>query len=295
MKLGKKIRNSIMLVIAAAIWGIAFAFQRLGGESMGPFTMNALRSFLGVIAMLPMIKFAYGNFKLNEKTILGGLACGIILSVACNLQQLGLMYTSPGKAGFITASYMIIVVIIMLFMRKKMGPVVIISILVGAIGLFLICMPGDESLSLNKGDMLCIGCAIAYAFQIIVIDKVGEVVESIKMCAVQFFVMGIFSSFLMFTIEQPTLGEIKDGLIPLLYVGIMSTGVAYSFQMVGMKGLIPAVASLLMSLESVFSVIGEVIIFGTMLTGKTLVGCIVMFIAILMSQSDLFLKRNSEV
>ena len=289
--MGKKIRNSILLVIAAAIWGIAFAFQRMGGESMGAFTMNALRSFLGVLSMLPMIKVAYGNFKLNRKTLIGGITCGLILSVACNLQQLGLLYKSPGKAGFITASYMIFVVIIMLFMKKKMGTLVIISIAVGVAGLFLICYPEGEAFSLNKGDLLCIACAVAYAFQIIVIDRTGEDVESVKMCAIQFFVVGVVSSVLMFIVDKPTAASIKEGIIPLLYVGIMSTGVAYSFQMIGMKGLNPAVASLLMSLESVFSVVGEILIFGTMVRGRVLAGCIVMFIAIILSQSDLFIKR----
>jgi len=292
MKLGKQIRNSILLVIAAAIWGIAFAFQRIGGESMGAFTMNALRSFLGVIAMLPMIKVAYGNFRLNRKTIFGGVMCGLILSVACNLQQLGLLYTSPGKAGFITASYMIFVVIILLFMKKKMGTLVIISIAAGVLGLFLICMPSGENFEINKGDILCILCAVAYAFQIIVIDKVGPDVESVKMCAVQFLVMGIISSIFMFVVDKPSIVQIKGGIIPLLYVGFMSTGVAYSFQMIGMKGLNPAVASLLMSLESVFSVIGEVLLFGTMVSGKALAGCVIMFIAIILSQSDLFRKQN---
>jgi len=215
------------------------------------------------------------------------------LSVACNLQQLGLMYTSPGKAGFITASYMILVAAAGLFSKKKPGAFVLAAVLLGTAGLFLICIPSGEQLSVNKGDLMCIGCALFYALQIIVIDRIGEEAESVKMCAIQFLVCGIVSAVLMFLFEDPTLKDIASGLIPLLYVGIMSTAVAYTLQMVGMKGQNPAVASLIMSLESVFSVVGELVVFGTMMSGRALLGSVIMFIAILLSQAELMKTTGS--
>jgi len=282
-----------MLVLAAAIWGFAFAFQSLGGDAMGPLTMNGLRSLLGVLVLLPVLKIFYGRVLPDRDTLVCGILCGLVLTVACNLQQAGLMYTSPGKAGFITATYMIIVAFISLFTKKKPGIVILIAILLGAVGLFLICVPEGENLAVNKGDLLCIGCAAAYAVQIMVINHFEDRIEAVKMSAVQFLVAGIISTVLALIFEQPTLQNVQDGLIPLLYVGIMSTAGAYSLQVVGMKGLNPAVSSLLMSLESVFSVIGEFVIFGTMLSGKALAGCGIMFFAILLSQSDLFFHKSA--
>lgn len=295
MSVSRKIRNSLLLVLAAAIWGFAFAFQRLGGEAMGPLTMNGLRSLIGVLVLLPILKVLYGSVLPDKDTLTCGVLCGLVLTAACNLQQAGLMYTSPGKAGFITAAYMIIVAVISIFTGRKPGLPVIAAIILGTVGLFLICVPDGESLTVNKGDLLCIGCAVAYALQIVIIDHYGERIRPVKMTAVQFLVAGIISTILAFLFEEPTFAAVKDGLIPLLYVGVMSTAGAYSFQVVGMQGLNPAVSSLIMSLESVFSVIGEFVIFGTMLSGKALTGCMIMFLAILLSQSDLIFAKRTEM
>jgi len=294
MPVSLKIRNSLILVLAAAIWGFAFAFQRLGGQAMGPLTMNGLRSIIGVIVLLPILKVLYGSILPDRDTLRCGILCGLVLTAACNLQQAGLLYTSPGKAGFITAAYMIIVAVISLFTKKRPGFAVIAAVILGTIGLFLICVPEGENLSVNRGDLLCIGCAFAYAVQILLIDHYGQRIQPVKMTAVQFLVAGIISAVLALVFENPTPGAVKEGLIPLLYVGIMSTAGAYSFQVVGMQGLNPAVSSLIMSLESVFSVVGEFVIFGTMLSGKALAGCLIMFLAILLSQSELIFKKKPE-
>lgn len=279
-----KLKHSIFLLLAAAIWGFAFAFQSMGGSSMGPYTFNALRSFLGCLVIQPVIKITTGTLKPNRATLRGGILCGIALSVACNLQQVGLMYTSPGKAGFITAVYMVFVAVFGIFSAKKPSKTTLFAIILGVVGLYLICMPDNEELRMNIGDLLCIGCALFYAIQIIIIDRNSEGTDPLKMSAIQFLIAGIVSIILAFIFEKPLEADLAAGLIPLLYVGIMSTGVAYTLQMVGMRGVDPAIASLIMSLESVFSVVGEFVIFGTMLTGKSLIGCGIMFIAILLSQ-----------
>lgn len=279
-----KLKHSIFLILAAAIWGFAFAFQRLGGSSMGPYTFNAFRSILGYLVIQPVIKITSGELKPNRATVRGGILCGLALSAACNLQQVGLMYTSPGKAGFITAVYMIFVAVFGLFSKKKPAKATLLAIVLGAIGLYYICMPQGENLSMNLGDILCIGCALFYAVQIIIIDRNSEGTDPLKMSSIQFLIAGAVSLILAFAFEKPMEADIAGGLIPLLYVGIMSTGVAYSLQMVGMRGVDPAVASLLMSLESVFSVVGEFVIFRTMLSGKSLIGCVIMFAAVLLSQ-----------
>ena len=286
-----KLRNSLLLLLAAAIWGFAFAFQRMGGEAMGAFTMNALRSFIGVATILAVLRISGTKLQTDKTTIRGGILCGLVLTAACNLQQFGLLYTSPGKAGFITASYMIIVAVISLFKKKKPGLVVLLSVILGITGLYLICMPDGEDLRINKGDLLCMACAFCFAIQIIIIDTIGEKAESVKMCAIQFLVVGVLSGIPALLFEHPTAACIRDGIVPLLYVGMLSTGVAYSLQMVGMIGIDPSVSSLIMSLESVFSVIGEFVILGTAPGGKALTGCGIMFAAILLSQFDTFKKR----
>lgn len=279
-----KYKHSIFLLLAAAIWGFAFAFQSLGGSSMGPYTFNAARSFLGFLVLQPVIKLTCGSLKPDRATLKGGILCGIALSAACNLQQVGLMYTSPGKAGFITAVYMVLVAVFGLFSKNKPSKATLFAIILGVLGLYLICVPDNEEMRINLGDLLCIGCALFYAIQIIIIDRNSEGTDPLKMSAIQFIIAGFVSMILAFLFEEPLQADLASGLIPLLYVGIMSTGVAYTLQMVGMRGVDPAIASLLMSLESVFSVIGEFVIFGTMLTGKALVGCGIMFAAILLSQ-----------
>lgn len=288
-----KLRNSFFLLLAAAIWGFAFAFQRMGGESMGPYTFNVLRSFIGFLVVQPVVKIAYGKLRPGRDTLVGGILCGITLTLATNLQQLGIMYTTPGKSGFITASYMIMVAFIELLLGRKTAKIILISVLLGVFGLYLICMPENESLTMNKGDILSLCCAFFYAVQILIIDHYGDRVESVKMSAIQFLVCGILTAGIAFWKEAPALSQVKDGLIPLLYVGIMSTGVAYSLEMVGMHELNPSVASLIMSLESVFSVIGEWVIFGSILSGKALFGCAIMFLAIVLSQIDTFGKKKS--
>lgn len=290
----KRLRNSFLLLMAALIWGFAFAFQRLGGDAMGPFTMNCLRSFLGCAVLLPVVRLVYGNMKPDQRTLIAGVLSGICLSFACNLQQIGIMLSSPGKAGFITASYMIIVALIGLFTKKKPGKIVLIAVLLGVIGLYLICVPVGEDMSINKGDLCCMGAAVFFALQIFVLDWAGDGVQSIKLSAIQFLICGILSGVLMLAFEDPSLSDIRKGLIPLLYVGILSTGVAYTLQIVGMKGQNPAVASLIMSLESVFSVLGERVIFNTMMSGRALLGCCIMFAATLLSQADTFKTSKTD-
>ena len=275
------------------IWGFAFSFQSIGGSSMGAFTFNAIRSLIGFIVVQPVVRIAYGKLRPDRATLCGGIFCGIALTLACNFQQMGLLYTSPGKSGFITASYMILVAIISVIMGKKTEKIILLAVVLGVVGLFFICVPDGESLTVNRGDILTLICALFYAIQILIIDSFGDRIEPVKMCGIQFLVCGILTTVLAFIFDEPNLAAIKGNIGSILYVGILSTGVAYSLQMVGMRELNPSVASLIMSLESVFSVLGEWLILGSTLSNKALIGCGIMFVAIILSQVSTFRKKES--
>lgn len=280
----KKYLNPLLLLLAALLWGISFSFQSIGGKAAGPLTFNAARCFTGVLALLPAVKLMYGSLKPDRDTLKGGIMCGICVAIATNLQQVGIIYTSPGKAGFITAAYMIIVAVISLFTGKMEAKRVLIAVVLGTVGLYFICITEKENLTVNEGDLLCLLCSLFFAVQILIIDSYGDRIQPVKMCAVQFLTAGILTLIPAFIMETPDITSFSGCLLPLLYVGIVSTGAAYSLQMLGMRGTDPSVASLIMSLESVFSVLGEWVILGSTLSNRVLFGCALMFAAITVSQ-----------
>jgi len=288
-----KPRNAIMLLTAALIWGIAFVAQSVGMDYMGPFTFNGLRSLIGGVVLLPCIAIFGGREKSNTNDtdqasgttrdlVTGGLLCGVILFLATSLQQIGIQYTSVGKCGFITAFYIVMVPVFGIFLGKKTGWRVWLAVLIALAGLYFLCI--TEKFTIGRGDTLVFLCAILFALHILVIDHFSPKVDGVKLSCIQFFTCGVLSLPFMFLTETPTWGAVFDGIVPLLYAGVLSCGVAYTLQIVGQKNMNPAIASLLLSLESCFSVLGGWLLLGQQLSGREALGCVLMFAAIILAQ-----------
>lgn len=308
----RQIRNSLLLVLTALIWGSAFVAQRKGGDVVGPFTFNGIRSFIGSAVLVPVI-LVLNRVKPSEKipktraekTVLwvGGACCGTILFLASSAQQLGMyMGTSAGKAGFLTACYILLVPILSLFLKKKCGWNIWVGMGITVIGLYLLCM--TDSLRFQASDLMVLLCALLFAIHILVIDYFSPLVDGVRLSCIQFLVCGILSMIPMFFVEmQHFLSGIVvwtqnlqslDAWIPILYAGILSCGVGYTLQIIGQNGLNPTLASMLMSLESVFSVLAGWLILQEKMELRQLGGCALIFAAILLAQMpvDKFRKKN---
>ena len=286
-----KIKNGIMLVLTAFIWGTAFVAQSVGMDYLGPFTFNGVRSLIGGAALLPCIwLFQKGKGKATEKPsrgarkelIAGGIACGLLLFAASSLQQIGIQYTTAGKAGFITAFYIVIVPVLGIFLHKKINGKVWGAVAIALAGLYFLCI--TEKFAVGKGDILIFLCALVFSIHILVIDYFSPKVDGVKMSCIQFFVCGIVSLPPMFFKETPKIGAMVEGWAPLLYAGVLSCGVAYTLQIIGQKNVNPAVASLILSLESCFSVLAGWMVLGEKLSMRESVGCVLMFAAIILAQ-----------
>lgn len=283
MKTGQ-MRNSLLLLLTAFIWGAAFVAQSVGGEAVGCFTFNGVRSLIGALVLLPVIWLMDAKKKEDQKTlIMGGICCGVMLCIASNFQQFGISFTTVGKAGFITAMYILIVPILGLFMKKKPGLQVWLGVVLAMMGLYLLCMT-SESFSLSKGDFLVLICAGFFSLHILIIDYFSPKVDGVRMSCIQFLVCGILSMVMAFIFETPEVSVILSGWLPILYAGVLSCGVAYTLQIVGQKNMDPTVASLILSLESVFSVLAGWLILNQTLSLRELSGCVLMFLAIILAQ-----------
>ena len=281
-----------MLVLTAFIWGTAFVAQSVGMDYLGPFTFNGVRSLIGGIALLPCILLLKRwsreepeetHCKENRKDlILGGTVCGLLLFGASSLQQIGIQYTTAGKAGFITAFYIVIVPVLGIFLKKRIGWKVWAAVVIALVGLYFLCI--TESFTIGKGDALIFLCALVFSLHILVIDYFAPRADGVVMSCIQFFVCGIVSLPFMFLTETPTIEGILAGGVPLLYAGVLSCGVAYTLQIIGQKNVNPAVASLILSLESCFSVLAGWLILGENLSVRETAGCILMFAAIILAQ-----------
>ena len=266
-KIKLEVRNSLLLLLTALIWGVAFVAQRQGGAEAGPYTFNCIRSFLGGIVLLPVIPFldkVRGKKKQEavqdrRRLAQGGALCGLVLFVASTFQQMCMYYgTSAVKAGFLTACYILLVPVLGILFGRKCRWNVWISIVAAVVGLYFLCL--TESLSLQFSDGLVLLCAACFSVHIMVVDHFSPLVDGVRMACIQFFVCGVCGLFPMIGVEMRQLGAAAwlrslgsvDVWIPILYAGIMSCGVAYTLQIVGQNGINPSVASLLMSLESVF-------------------------------------------
>ena len=283
-----RVKNGVMLFLTAFIWGTAFVAQSVGMDYLEPFTFNGVRSLIGGIALLPCIWLLHklnGESKKEESgkvLLIGGLACGVLLFAASSLQQIGLKYTTAGKAGFITAFYIVIVPVLGIFLHKKIGWKIWLAVVLALAGLYFLCI--TESFSIGKGDVLIFLCALIFAVHILVIDYFSPKVDGVKMSCIQFCVCGILSLPFMFTIETPKAAAMTAAWMPLLYAGVLSCGVAYTLQILGQKNVNPAVASLILSLESCFSVLAGWIVLGERLSLRESAGCVLMFVAIILAQ-----------
>lgn len=293
--MNQKFKNNIMLVLTALIWGSAFVAQSVGMDYIGPFTFNSLRCFLGGIVLLPVI-WVMGRKKKPAETEVqrteaekssktlwaGGLFCGLALAVASSLQQIGLVYTSAGKAGFITALYILIVPVLRLFLGRKAGGKTWFGVGLAVVGMYFLCM--KEGFSISYGDVLMIICAFVFSLHILIIDYYSPKVDGVKLSCIQFFICGILCAVPMFVSEKPALGSILDAYLPLLYAGVLSCGVAYTLQIIAQKNTDPTVASLILSLESVFAALTGWLIIHETLSAKELFGCALVFAAIILAQ-----------
>ena len=284
-------KNAAILMLTAFIWGTAFVAQSVGMDYLGPFTFNGVRSLIGAAALLPCIWLLQilnkkeGTVKeegSRKDLIIGGIACGLLLFAASSLQQIGIQYTSAGKAGFITAFYIVIVPVLGIFLHKKIGWKVWIAVLLALAGLYFLCI--TEKFTIGKGDIFIFLCALVFSLHIMVIDHFSPMVDGVKMSCIQFLVCGIVSIPFMVLTETPRLDAMLAGWFPLVYAGVFSCGVAYTLQIVGQKNVNPAIASLILSLESCFSVLAGWMILGERLSVRESAGCILMFAAIILAQ-----------
>lgn len=289
------VRQSCLLFLAAIIWGVAFVAQSVGMDYVEPFTFNAVRCTIGGIVLIPCIgvltiwkrkKSSKTNDKINENNtkdlLIGGIACGILLFISSNFQQFGIQYTTAGKAGFITALYIIIVPILGIFLHRKSSIKLWIGVVVALFGLYLLCI--KEDFSLGKGDGLVLVCAVTFSFHIMVVDYFSPKVDGIKMSCIQFFICGILSSVCMFLFETPQISQIISAWLPILYAGVMSCGIAYTLQIIAQEGMNPTVASLILSMEAVVSVLAGWILLHEKLSAREMTGCVFMFAAIILAQ-----------
>ncbi|MDD7178212.1 MAG: DMT family transporter, partial [Lachnospiraceae bacterium] len=230
--------------------------------------------------------------QMDRKTLLaGGVSCGVILCLASNAQQIGIQYTSVGKAGFITALYIVIVPILGIFLKRRCGWKVWVSVLIALIGFYLLCMVGG--FSLERGDVWLLMCAVLFSFHILIIDHFSPMVDGVKMSCIQFFTSGLLSGIAMLVTENPDIANILAAWVPILYAGVLSSGVAYTLQIVGQKNYNPTVATLLLSLESVFSVLTGWVVLHQKLSVRELCGCVLIFIAVILAQLPEREKKGS--
>lgn len=296
MKTGQ-IKNVGILLLTAIIWGFAFVAQSVGMDYVGPFTFNCVRFFIGGLVLIPCIAILKKWNGTEEKTEedpkslwIGGICCGIALAAASCLQQIGIMHTTVGKAGFITACYILLVPIFGLFFHKKCGILVWIGVILAVAGLYFLCI--NENLTIGRGDLMVFLCAIVFAIHILVIDHFSPKVDGVKMSCIQFFVSGILCLVPTLLLEHPHVAQLLAAWQPILYAGVLSCGVAYTLQIIGQKGMNPTVASLILSLESVMSVLAGILILHQTPTSREVLGCVLMFTAILLAQLPDPKKKN---
>ena len=286
-----KLRGSMSLLLATLIWGTAFIAQSVGMDFIGPFTFQMIRCGLAVLFLIPTAFLldlrkhsctkAAAEWK-NPSLWKSGLICGLALFVAQSLQQVGLVYTDAGKAGFITAMYIVLVPILGLIFKRKPPKSAVFSVALAVIGLYLLSCLGVTQI--NIGDLLLMGCALAFAVQITCIDRLAASLDGLKLNCIQALVVTALSLPFVLMTEELNIANIMACLLPLAYAGILSMGVAYSLQIIGQKDLEPTTASLIMSLESVIAALAGWLILKETMTGWELVGCALVFAAVIISQ-----------
>ncbi len=313
----KSLRGSLLLLLGSVIWGAAFVAQRVGMDHMGPYTFNGIRMLLAWLVMVPVTwifegkakrvdqgdgsfgpknkKDGSGDEKWSKRTVppvhnqkeqrIAGILCGTLLFVATSLQQMGLVTTTAGKAGFITALYVVLVpVAAWLLFRKNPGKIIWLGVIIAVAALWLLCMPAGGGFNLQGGDLLVLGCAVCFTFQILCVDHYAQRVSGVRLARDEFFVTGGLSMLIAVATETITWEGVREGLIPILYAGVMSGALGYTLQVLGQKDTDPTVASILMCLESVFATLTGVLILGETMTPREIAGCVMMFSAVILAQ-----------
>lgn len=294
----KRTWASLAMLVGAIIWGSAFVFQNLAMEHMGPFTLGATRFLIGSLVILPLVFVK----KLQpdpatdppfSQYLKSGVICGVFLFLGVTFQQYGIMYTTAGKAGFVTALYMVMVPFFAwALFKRKVSKVMWVVVLVALAGTFLLCI--SETLSIQLGDVLVFIGAIFWAFQILALERLGQNLDSFKLSIIQFMTCAVLSAIPMFLLEHPTMDGIVAGIGPILYVGILSVGVAFTAQTVCLKYADAIVATLIMSTEAVFAAIFGFLILGETLTWRQILGCVLVFAAVVMSELLPKLKKPAD-
>lgn len=287
----KKLRYSALLLFATVIWGAAFVAQSVGMDHIGPYTFQAVRCLLAVLGLIPVIAI-FDIFKKDGKNFLTrwadkklwltGLLCGVPLFLACNLQQMGLVDVDAGKSGFLTAMYIVIVPLIGIFLKKKPSILVPISVVLAVAGLYFLSCMGVTGIQL--GDLYLLGCAVMFAVQITFVDLFAQKLDALRLNTIQALVCAVLSAIVMVFTEKPTWQGIADCAVPLCYTGFLSMGMGYALQIIGQKHVESTAASLIMSLESVFAVVFGALILKETMTGWEILGCVLVFAAVILSQ-----------
>lgn len=289
----KSLRGSLLLLLGSMIWGAAFVAQRVGMNHVGPFTFNGIRMLLAWLVMIPVTALMEHKNKNTpgytapdpKDQRLSGVICGVLLFIASSLQQMGLVSTTAGKAGFITALYVVLVPVAAWFLfRKNPGKVIWLGVLIAVGALWLLCMPADGGFVLQSGDLLVLGCAVCFTFQILCVDHYAARVSGVKLARDEFLVTGGLSMLIAVAAEPISWEGVREALIPILYAGIMSGAVGYTLQVLGQRDTDPTVASLLMCMEAVFAVLTGVLLIGEKMTVRETVGCVLMFCAVILAQ-----------
>ena len=296
----------LFLFLCSFLWGTTFVAQRMGADHVGAFTYLAGRSWIAVVFLTPVIHFMDRFFerrgidnrrprtgKDRKTLVVAGCLCGIMLFAASAAQQIGIGTTSASKAGFITALYVVLVPMLSIFLKKRPTPQIWLCVLLALTGLYLLCMKVG-SFTLETGDAWVLACAFLFSIQILLLDHYSPLLDAVRLSRMQFLVVAVLSTILMFLAEHPTLGAFRLALPAILYAGIFSSGIAYTLQIVGQDGVNPTVASLVMSLESVFSALAGAVILHERMTGRELSGAGLMFLAILLAQIEFKPKSSTD-
>lgn len=310
------LKGALLLLTASIIWGTAFVAQSMGTNYLNAFTFNSIRNFIGVFALIPVLLWQICtnrkdmkdvqeviscNYSLTtalkdvftKELLLGGIICGTALCLASNFQQMGIEHSTVGKSAFITTLYIVLVPLLGLFLKKKLPVQIWCGVILAMIGLYLLCMK-NEAFVLETGDIYLLLCAFFFTIQITAVDYFAPKVNCIALSMMQFFVTAILSGICMLFHELPSIENILGAAIPLLYAGVLSSGIAYTFQIIGQKHLAPTVASLIMSLESVFATLAGWIILHEILSTKELIGCGLVFAAVILTQLPIPTKKTTE-
>ena len=307
--MNKKIRANFFLLTTAFIWGAAFVAQKEAMSYIGPFTFTCLRMFIGGTVLIPFIFILQKKgivtadetpriegdaleaerggeadakrFDIDDPAFIGGFFCGVALFFACLFQQIGLVYTTAGKAGFITALYIIIVPILGIFMKKKVGKIIWFCVILAVVGIYFLCMEGD--FTMGKGDLIVLLSAFGYAMHIITVDRFASRGDPIKISCIQFFVCGALCLPTLI-VEAPTLSALLLAWLPIFYAGVISCGIAYTLQVVAQRDTTPTITAIILSFESVFAVLMGFLLLHEVMSLKEVAGCVLMFAAIILAQ-----------